>query len=175
MQTNWINEDSCLFPGYPPNVKITRPYPKDCRIFVALSWIGYSDLLLFTFNQNDAEQKYGLFAVPLSRMKRVTSKPKRMTCIILLRLWRSWPVNAGSLQGAASKDGASVAAALQEELGGEVGSREATAAKEKIGLSLKGGLKHGVTAGSNLLSLSLISLGSATSNGKSASSLIIQM
>ena len=85
-------------------------------------------------------------------------------------------MNAGSLQGATSKVGGIVAAALQEELGGEVGSREATAAKEKIGLSLKGGLKHGgVTAGSDFLSLSLISLGSATRNGKSASLLIILM
>ena len=33
---------------------------------------------------------------------------------------------------------------MQEELGGEGGFWEATAAKEKIGLSLKGGLKNGI-------------------------------
>ena len=68
----------------------------------------------------------------------VTSKPKRITWIILLRLWRSWPEKAGSLQGEAGI----VEALVQEAFGGEVGFWEATEANEKIGLSLKGILRQ---------------------------------
>ena len=67
------------------------------------------------------------------------------------------------MQGEASKAGGRVEALVQEVLGEEVGSSEATAANEKIGLSLKGGLKHGVTASSICNSLG-IAIGSAKSS-----------
>ena len=120
-------------------------------------------LLLFQRTQSLLE-RHGHF-------KGLTSKPKSTTWIIFLRVWRSWPVNAGSLQSDAGKVGGS--AFVQEELGGEGGFWEATAAKEKIGLSLKGGLKIGVGS-SNCPPLSSFSPGIVKS-WKSAPSLIIPM
>ena len=80
------------------------------------------------------------------------------------------------MQGEAIKDGG-IAGKVHEELGGELGSWEATAAKEKIGLSLNGGLKHTLFTGysSDSLSLSSISPPIAIGSGKSASSLMMPM
>ena len=80
-------------------------------------------------------------------------------------------MKAGSLQVEAGCGMVEAEALVQEALGGEVGPREATAAKEKIGLSLKGGLKHGVSASSGFLSISCISL--STGCGNSSPLLII--
>ena len=68
----------------------------------------------------------------------VTSKLKRIMWTIFLFLGSSLPVKAGSSQDGAEGNGGIV----QEEFGGEGGAREATAAREEMGWSLKGGLKQ---------------------------------
>ena len=149
-------------PMYPPGTKnqsnLTLTLINSTTL---LFW--WIHLLLFQRTQSLLE-RHGHF-------KRLTSKPKSTTWIIFLRVWRSWPVNAGSLQSDAGKVGGS--AFVQEELGGEGGFWEATAAKEKIGLSLKGGLKIGFGF-SNCPPLSSFSPGIVKS-WKSAPSLIIPM
>ena len=148
-------------PMYPPGTKNQSNLTLTLNSTTLLFW--WIHLLLFQRTQSLLE-RHGHF-------KRLTSKPKSTTWIIFLRVWRSWPVNAGSLQSDAGKVGGS--AFVQEELDGEGGFWEATAAKEKIGLSLKGGLKIGVGS-SNCPPLSSFSPGIVKS-WKSAPSLIIPM
>ena len=64
-----------------------------------------------------------------NRDTRITSKLKRIMCTILLFLGRSFPVKAESLQAGDRGRGRR----RQEEFGGDVGAKEATAAREDMG------------------------------------------
>ena len=68
----------------------------------------------------------------------VTSKLKRIMCAIFLFLGSSLPVKAESSQDGDEGSGGR----SQDELGGDGGGKEATAAREEMGWSLKGGLKQ---------------------------------
>ena len=59
----------------------------------------------------------------------VTSKLKRIMCTIFLFLGRSFPVKAESLQAGDRGRGRR----RQKEFGGDVGAKEATAAREDMG------------------------------------------
>ena len=88
-----------------------------------------------------------------NRETGVTSKLKRIKCTIFLFLGRSFPVKAESLQAGDRGRGRR----RQEEFGGDVGSKEATAAREDMGQTLKGGLKQVSSLPSSLKLSSLLS------------------